>query len=98
MSVDCHTISLIDGMPFAALDRVRMGILNVAYPVGSGAGAASVATYTGSLPPNALLIPAGVAGATVDIAVTATGLTVTVTPRSPGATLAAGSTGILVIA
>ena len=98
MAVDLHTVSVIDGMPLANIDRVRMGLLSLPYLAGSGAGAASVATFAGSLPPTALILAGNIANAYVDVALTATGFTLTVTPRNSANTLAAGSVGALVIA
>ena len=99
MSINTHTISQIPGAPFNQFDRVHMGKLSVAYGAGGSAGAAVTAAFTGNLPPNALVIPASLAGAYVDVSnVSVAGFTLTITPRSGGATLAAGSAGVFIIA
>lgn len=99
MSIDIHTISQIDGMPFANTDKVRMGMLNQAYPAGASAGAASTVNVAAMIPPNAIVLPGNVAGAYVDISnVTNTGFTMTVTPRNSANTLAAGSAGVFIVA
>ena len=103
MGIPVHVIDVPNGFGagFAQPDRVFMGLLPVPYPAGSGAGAASTGTANIGLmlPPTAQFFLSESADVTAFVANNAGGvLTLTVEPRNPANTVAAGSIAVLLIA
>jgi len=102
MARNIHTIAVPDGAVPQLEDRVVVGALaNVANGAGSGAGAALAVPLTGfdDLPANyAVLVNPGQDATWYVSAKSATGFTVTLTPRLAANTLAAGSFDVVVVA
>jgi len=102
MARNIHTIKVPDGAVPQFEDRVVVGMLaNVANPAGSGAGAAVTVPLSGfdDLPANyAVIVNPGQDATWFASGKSATGFSVTLTPRLAANTLAAGSFDVVVVA
>lgn len=101
MGQPVHTVESMDGFQLAQADRLMIGNLpNNANVAGSGAGATVVIPFTGlKLPANYSV--QGCMSQAGDLSVSAktqTGFTVTLTPSSSSATLAAGTFDLTIFA
>lgn len=100
MSLDLHTISLIDGAQPVRKDRIFFGIYPaVANAAGGGAGQAVTTAVALKLPPSYCVVVQPTQDVTWYITgKTAAGFNVVMTPRLAATTLAAGTFDVLIYA
>lgn len=104
MALEIHTITVPDfASNFARTDRVFMGLLPIAYSVGSGAGSVVTAavTFGGSPMPTGYTVFFGNVPTDVTTFVTSptsNGFTLNVEPRTAALTVAAGTLTALIVA